>query len=180
MLRHYRLGTNSTSESMSSNGVARLSTGPTVMVSPLPEQPPGILLRRKATSLRPALQLSWSTTGWTISTRWSKPCAKKAATSSRRLTIPSTGNSDGSSIQRATKLNFGNHRPANEAQRHADRRVIALTSPYDRSHVAGRDGPTRGSGQVSYSGRDLCRVALWHAHALRSDPGIRHHASRGI
>jgi len=42
---------------------------------PLREQPSGPLVRRKVTSLRPALQLSWSTTGWTISTPWSKSCA---------------------------------------------------------------------------------------------------------
>jgi len=36
-----------------------------------------LLVRRKVTSLRPALQRSWSTTGWRISTPWSKSCAQK-------------------------------------------------------------------------------------------------------
>src|SRR5437867_12921471 len=69
----------------------------------LPEQSPGLLLRRKVNSLRPALQLSWSTTGWRISTPWSKSCAKKAATFSRRSTIPSTGSLAGSSIRKETR-----------------------------------------------------------------------------
>jgi len=79
------------------------SPGPTVKVSRLPEQPPGSLIRQKVTTLRPALQLSWSITEWRISTPWLKSCAKKAATFSRGLTIPSTGSLPGSSIQKETR-----------------------------------------------------------------------------
>ncbi len=38
-----------------------------------------------------------------IFTLWSKSCARKAATFSRRSTIPSTGNLPGSSIQKETR-----------------------------------------------------------------------------
>jgi hypothetical protein len=54
-------------------------------------------------TLRPALQLSWSITEWRISTPWLKSYAKKAATFSRRSTIPSTGSLPGSSIQKETR-----------------------------------------------------------------------------
>jgi hypothetical protein len=70
---------------------------------PLPEQPSGPLVRRKVTTLRPALQLSWSITGLRIFTPSLKSYAKKAATFSRRLTIPSTGSLPGSSIQKETR-----------------------------------------------------------------------------
>ena len=43
-----------------------------VKASRSPERPSGPSLRRKATSLRPALRPSWSTTGSRISTPWSK------------------------------------------------------------------------------------------------------------
>ena len=46
--------TSGTSESMSRNGVARRSPGPTVKVSRLPEPPSGPLVRRKVTSLGPS------------------------------------------------------------------------------------------------------------------------------
>ena len=91
----------------------RLSHGPTMKASPLPEQPSGPLVRRKGTSLRPALRLSWSIIGWRLSTPWSKSCAKKAATFSRRSTIPSTESSLGSSIQKEIRWNFGSRPPAN-------------------------------------------------------------------
>lgn len=39
-------------------GAARLSPGPTVKVSRLPEQPSGPLARRKVTGVRPVQQLS--------------------------------------------------------------------------------------------------------------------------
>src|SRR2546423_3895767 len=100
---------------MSKNGAARPSPGPTVKVSRLPEQPSGLLLRRKVASSRPALQRSWSTIGWRISRAWSKSYAKKAATFSRRSTIPSTGSLAGSSIQKETRQNFGNRLRANNA-----------------------------------------------------------------
>jgi hypothetical protein len=45
--RHCRPGTSGTSESISRNGVARLSRGPTVKVSQSPEQPPGPSSRRR-------------------------------------------------------------------------------------------------------------------------------------
>src|SRR5258708_40374447 len=146
MLRHCRLGTSGTSESMSKNGVARLSPGPTVKVSRLPEQPSGPLVRRKVTTLRPALQLLWSITGWRISTPWLKSYAKKAATFSRRSTIPSTGNLPGSSIQKETRQNFGNRLPANDqgtrpqhestAQPFAPADLLRLASPAYRGGCA--------------------------------------------
>src|SRR5688572_26122249 len=115
---------------MSRNGVARLSPGPTVKVSRLPEQPSGPLVRRKVTSLRPALQLSWSTTGSRISTRSSKSCAKKAATFSRRSTIPSTGSLPGSSIQKETRQNFGNRLPANDRVLFGEEQLSADRVPH--------------------------------------------------
>src|SRR5207247_9062353 len=49
--------------------------------------------------------------------------ARKVATCSRRPTTRSTGNSDGSWIQRATKLNSGNRYQGNEV------RLLARTPP---------------------------------------------------
>ena len=68
----------------------------------------------EATTLRPAPPPSWSIIAWRISTHWSKLCAKKAATYSRRLTTPSMESLAGSSIRKETRWNYGSRLPANE------------------------------------------------------------------
>src|ERR1700690_1750877 len=119
---------------MSSHGVARRSTGPTVKGSRLPEQPPGTLPRCRVTNLHPAPHHSWSTTEWMISSPSSKPCARKAATCSKRSTIPSTGSLAGSSIPKETRLNSGNRLSVNNPAHSAD-------WPFPRSRRASTHRP---------------------------------------
>src|SRR4029077_9655243 len=66
-----------------------------------------------STSLR-ASRRSWSTIASKIWQHFSTHCARKVAMCSRRQTTPSTGNSDGSWIQRATRLSSGNRHKGNE------------------------------------------------------------------
>src|ERR1039457_5651153 len=82
-------------------------------LSQLPEQLSGRLVRRNATTLHPAKPPSWSITAWTISTRLSKPCAKKVAMYLRRLTSPSMESLLGSSIRKETRWNYSSRLPAN-------------------------------------------------------------------
>src|SRR5207253_10290678 len=71
--------------------------------------------RKAPTSLR-ASRLSWSTIESKIWQHFSKHCARKVATCSRRPTTRSTGNSDGSWIQSTTKWNSGNRHKGNEVR----------------------------------------------------------------
>jgi hypothetical protein len=64
------------------------------------------------TSLQ-ASRPSWSTIAWKTWQRSFKRFAMKAATCLRRPMTQSTGSSGGSWIRKATRLNFGNHRPGN-------------------------------------------------------------------
>ena len=62
----------------------------------------------------PRSRPSWSTIESMIWQHFSKHCARKVAMCSRKPTTRSTGNSDGSWIQRATRLNSGNRHKGNE------------------------------------------------------------------
>jgi len=61
----------------------------------------------------PSSRSSWSTNGSKI---WQQALCKEVAMCSRRPTTPSAGNSDGSWIQRATRLNSGNRHKGNEVR----------------------------------------------------------------
>src|SRR5437870_13841309 len=107
-------------------GVEQPSPGLTPTEIPPRELRSGQSVQRKApTSLR-ASRPSWSTIESRIWQHFSKHCARKVATCSRRPTTRSTGNSDGSWIQRTTKWNSGSRHKANEV------RLLARRTDVDR------------------------------------------------
>src|SRR5207248_829132 len=94
--------------------VERPSTGLTPKATRPRELRPGRSVQQTASTSLRASRPSWSTIESKIWQHFSKPCARKLAMCSRRPTNRSTGNSDGSWIQRSTRLNSGNRHKSNE------------------------------------------------------------------
>src|SRR5437773_2082830 len=81
----------------------------------------------EATTSRQASPPSWSTIESKTSQDFSKRCAKRAVTCSTRPTTRSMESSDGSWIQRATKLSSGSRQKGNKVQSPPVGRQLART-----------------------------------------------------
>src|SRR6266404_2353963 len=89
-----------------------------------------------ATTSLQARRPLWSTIAWKTWLRFFKHFAMKAATCLRRPMTQSTGSSGGSWIRKATRLNFGNHRPGNNPHaRQQSRRLTRQAEKFRRVKV---------------------------------------------
>src|SRR5437588_4034101 len=102
-------------------------------------------MQQVATTSLQAKRPLWSTIAWKTWQRFFKRSAMKAARYLRRPMTQSTGSSGGSWIRKATRLNFGNHRPGNNphATSQQSRRLTPRSSGAPTAGHQARAGGTR-------------------------------------
>src|SRR5258705_2482048 len=97
-------------------------------------------MRLVATTSHQARRPLWSTIAWKTWQRFFKRSAMKAATYLRRPMTQSTGSSGGSWIRKATRLNFGNHRPGNNPHERRNRADAKPLLQAERQRAGGTHG----------------------------------------